>query len=127
MVFIGTWLVHTADHVRRGTETTSDGVVWAGTFAAVLAAVTLTLVYTEHRLAPFAVTAVFPAIALGVAATHLAPEWGYFSEPLLFDSATDRWAAAAAIPEILAASWLGWEGLQSVREAGYRVVDTTAA
>lgn len=122
LVFIATWLLHTADHIRRTTASTSDGVIWAGTLAAVLAAVALTLVFTGHSLAPFAVAAVFGSLAVGTAASHLAPAWGYFSEPLLFDSSTDRWALAAAVPEIVAAGWLGWLGFQIVRDNGYQVM-----
>lgn len=120
-VFIATWLVHTADHVRRTTDLTSDGVIWAGTFAAIAAAVALTLIFTDHPLAPFAAATVFISLAVGVSATHLAPSWGYFSEPLLVDSATDRWALVAALPEIAAAAWLGWLGLQIVREQNFQL------
>ncbi|MGI9594813.1 MAG: hypothetical protein ACR2QK_01555, partial [Acidimicrobiales bacterium] len=64
---------------------------------------------------------VFTSLAVGTAASHLAPAWGYFSEPLLFGSATDRWALAAAIPEILAAAWLGWLGFRIVRANNFQV------
>lgn len=114
-VFAVTWLVHSADHVRRGTDVTPDGVIWAGTIAAVLASIALTLIFTEHRLAPFAAAAVFSSLAIGVTASHFAPAWGYFSEPLLIDSATDAWAALAAAPEVLASAWLGWRGFSTVR------------
>ncbi|MEM9612315.1 MAG: hypothetical protein AAGA59_05255 [Actinomycetota bacterium] len=122
-VFIATWLVHTGDHIRRTTASTSDGVIWAGTFAAVAAAVALTLIFTGHPLAPFAAASVFTSIAVGVTATHLAPSWGYFSEPLLFDSATDRWALVAAMPEILVAAWLGWLGFRIVRAQNFQLVE----
>ena len=121
LLFILTWTVHTADHIRRGTGLTSDGVIWAGTVAAILAAVALTLIYTDHPLAAFASAAVFLSLAIGVSATHLAPGWGYFSEPLLIDSQTDGWAAVAAIPEIVAAAWLGGVALKIVRADGFQV------
>lgn len=122
LVFIATWLVHTADHIRRTTALTSDGVIWAGTVAAIASAVALTLIFTDHPLAPFAATTVFTSLAIGTAATHLAPGWGYFSEPLLVDSAADRFALAAAIPEIVAAAWLGWLGFQVVRANNFQLV-----
>ena len=123
-LFVGTWVVHTADHIRRGTDLTSDGVIWAGTVAAVLAAIAVTLVFTEHPLAPFAAVVVFGALAFGVAATHLLPSWGYFSEPLLVDSQTDRWAAAAALPEIVASAWLAWLAFGIVRANDYQLATT---
>ena len=126
VVFIVTWIVHTADHVRRGTELTSDGVVWSGTFAAVLAAVALTLVFTDHPTAPLVVFVVFASLAFGVSATHLLPDWGYFSEPLLVDSATDRWAVMAAVPEIVASAWLAWLAFRIVRTNDFRIADSAA-
>lgn len=124
LAFIATWLLHTADHIRRGLETTSEGVTWAGTVAAILAAIALTLIFTRHVSAAFVSAAVFPALAFGVAATHLAPEWGYFSEPLLFDSQTDAWAAIAAVPEIAAAAWLGAVSFRDVRANDYKMPET---
>jgi hypothetical protein len=121
MLFILTWTVHTADHIRRGTGLTSDGVIWAGTTSAILATVALTLVFTDHPVAALASAAVFLSLAIGVSASHLAPGWGYFSEPLLIDSQTDGWAAVAAIPEIIAAAWLGWVALKIVRADGFQV------
>ena len=116
-----TWLVHTADHVRRGTSLTSDGVIWAGTVGAMLSAVALTLIFTDHPLAPSVSVAVFGSLAFGVSVTHLAPGWGYFSEPLLFESDADRWAAVAATPEILAAAWLVWVAFRIVRADNFQL------
>lgn len=120
-LFAVTWLIHSADHIRRGTGLTSDGVIWAGTAAAVLATMALTLIFTDHPLAPFAAAAVFSSLAFGVTASHFAPAWGYFSEPLLIESDADGWAALAATPEILAAAWLGWLGFASVRANRFQV------
>lgn len=114
-LFIATWLVHSADHIRRGTSLTSDGVVWAGNISAILSAIALTLVFTNHGMAPMVAAAVFGSVAVGVTATHLLPGWGYFSEPLLINSAADSWAAVAAIPEIFAAVWLSWVAFAQAR------------
>lgn len=121
LVFVATWLIHTADHVRRGTATTPDGVIWGGTLVAVLASVALTLIFTDHPLAPMATAAVFPAIAIGVAASHLLPEWGPLSEPLLIEPVADRAAAVAASLEILGAAYLGWHGVRLARANGFRL------
>ena len=121
LVFIATWIVHTGDHIRRGYEFTPDGVIHSGFTAGILAAIALTLIFTEHRLAPFLATAVFPSLAIGVSATHLLPDWGFFSEPLIFDSAADTWAAVAAIPEIASALWLGVRAFGVVRSRGFQV------
>lgn len=126
LLFIATWVAHTADHIRRGTDLTPDGVIWAGTLAGMLAAIALTLVFTDHVLAPFATLAVFGALAVGVTASHYAPDWGYFSEPLLADSATDGWAAIAALPEVVAAAWLAWISFGVVRRQNYQLVSTAA-
>lgn len=119
VVFVLTWLIHNADHARRGLDGLSDGVTWAGTLAAVLAAAAVTLILTEHPVAPIASVIVFASIAVGVSATHLLPDWGYFSDPLLVDSATDNWSIAAVVPEIAAAGALAVIGLEIVRRNGY--------
>ena len=116
LVFIATWLVHTGDHLRRGLENTSEGVTWAG----IVAAIALTLIFTKHHAAASVSAVVFSSLAFGVTATHLAPDWGYFSEPLLFDSQTDVWAAVAAVPEIIAAAWLGLVAFQLIKSNGFK-------
>lgn len=120
-LFIASWLVHSADHIRRGSALTSDGVIWAGTVSAILAAIALTLVFTDHAIAPPVTAAVFGALAVGVISSHLLPGWGYFSEPLLVDSATDGWAAVAAITEIFASAWLSWVAFVKVRDDNFQV------
>lgn len=107
LLFIGTWAVHTLDHARRGVDATTDAAVWAGTITGLLAAVSLTLILTHHPTAPAIAAAVFPAIALGVSASHLLPDWGVLSDPLLVDSVTDGWSIIAASGEIVAAVILG--------------------
>ncbi len=121
VLFMLTWTLHSADHIRRGTDLTSDGVIWAGTVAAMLIAVAVTLVLTDHPVAPFAVVAVGGALAVGVSLTHLVPGWGYFSEPLVFGSEADRWAVWAVMPEIMAAAWWAWIGLGVLRDQEFQM------
>ena len=107
LLFIGTWIIHTADHARRGLTATTEAVVWVGTAVGLLAAVSVTLIFVRHPTAPAIAAAVFPAIALGVTATHLFPGWGVLSDPLLIGSTTDNWSIVAATGEIVAAAILG--------------------
>lgn len=114
-LFVATWCVHTADHARRGIDASPEGVVWAGTFVGLLAAVAITLILTGHAVAPIVAAAVFPSIALGVALSHLPPDWGPLSDPILVDSATDNWSVPAVMGEVVAAAWLGLVAYRIVR------------
>ncbi len=115
LLFIGSWMVHTADHARRGLGATTEAVVWGGTFVGILAAVALTLIFVGHATAPAVAAAVFPAIAVGVCATHLLPGWGVLSDPILIESTTDGWSIVAVFGEIAAAGYLGAVALQLIR------------
>ncbi len=107
LLFIGTWIIHTADHARRGLAATTEAVVWSGTAVGLLAAVSVTLIFVRHPTAPAIAAAVFPTIALGVTASHVFPDWGVLSDPLLIDSTTDSWSIVAATGEIISAAVLG--------------------
>ncbi len=128
-VFIAAWLVHTADHARRGLDDTTETVVWAGTFVGLLAAVSITLILVRHPTAPAIAAVVFPSIAFGVIASHLVPEWSALSDPLLVESATDRWSILAASGEIIAAVMLGVAAVRVMRrnEFAFRTPDASWA
>lgn len=119
MLFVASWLVHTADHARRGLTATTEAVVWGGTLVGLLAAVSITLIAARHAVAPLAAAIVFPSVAIGVAATHLLPKWGVLSDPILVDSATDAWSIVAVVPEIVAAAVLGAVALRVLSRHGY--------
>ncbi len=118
-LFGATWLGHTFDHIRRGVDATSDAVVWAGSTVGMLAAVAVTLVVVGHDIAPAAVTVVFLSIAVGVSATHLLPDWGALSDPVLVESTTDAWSIAAVCGEVAGAVLLGVVGLRVLAVNGY--------
>lgn len=118
-LFGATWLVHTVDHIRRGVGATSDAVVWAGSTVAMLAAIAITLVAVGHDIAPAAATVVFLSIAVGVSATHLLPQWGALSDPILVESTTDAWSIVAVCGEIAGAVVLGVAGLRVMAGNGY--------
>lgn len=117
-IFIGSLLLHNADHARRGLSVTGEGVIWGGTILLVLSAAMLTLVFTGHPLAPMAATAIGGAAAIGVSASHLLPDWGPLSEELAAaDVDAFTWVAVAS--EIGAGALLAAVGFGIVRANGF--------
>jgi hypothetical protein len=113
-------VVHNGDHARRSLAGVADGVVWGGTLAVAVAAVTLTLIATRHPLAPSAAVVAGLSIAIGVSASHLLPAWGPISDPLAEDHVgLVTWLAVLA--EIAGALFLGLAGLAGLRRQGFAV------
>ncbi len=118
-LFALSWCIHTADHARRGIAASPEGVVWVGTFVAMLATASITVIFSGHSAAPIMAATVFPAIAFGVAASHFLPEWGPLSDPILIGSVSDGWSIPAVSAEVGAAAWLGWVAFRIVRRNDY--------
>lgn len=97
--FLAGFVVHNLDHARRGLDQITEHVVWAGTVVAMMAAVILTLVFTRHSAARMAATVGGIAIAVGVSASHLLPEWSAFSDSLI-DGHVDALTWVAVLAEI---------------------------
>lgn len=117
-VFAAGFLVHNADHARRGIDIVTDHVIWAGTTVAMLAAVVLTLIATRHALAPFAAAVAGFSIAVGVSLSHLVPRWSAFSDPLP-GGEVDAFTWVAVLAEVGGALLLGLAGLATARRQGY--------
>jgi hypothetical protein len=109
-VFVAGFAVHNIDHMRRGLDVVTDDVVWGGTAVGIIAAITLTMVFTNHRLAPTMAAAAGIAIAFGVSATHLMPHWSALSDPLPGGD-VDAFTWFAVLAEVAAALVLGLAGL----------------
>jgi hypothetical protein len=120
LLFAAGFAVHNADHARRGLDVITDHVVWGGTVVAMVAAAVLTLVATRHPLAPFAAAAGGLAVAVGVSATHLLPDWGPLSDSLP-SGTVDGFTWVAVLAEVVGAAALGVTGLRIVRRQGYLV------
>lgn len=114
MVFAITFVVHSADHARRGLDVVREGVIWAGTVNAIVAAVVITLIATRHAAASVASAIGGFAMAIGVAASHLVPNWGPISDSLTSDHA-DAFSWIAVSGEIGGALLLGLAGLTVMR------------
>ena len=113
---VGT-LLHTADHIRRGTESVTNHVEVAGNIGLVLATIAMTLVFARHHLAPLAAAAVGIPHGLGIAAVHLLPDFGVFSDSFS-TFAVGPLTLVAVLLEIGGALSMGIAGLYLLRRAG---------
>jgi len=118
VVLAGGFLLHNADHARRGLDVVRDGVVWGGTLAAMVVAVMLTLVVARHGAAPAVAMVGGFSIAVGVSAVHLLPDWGPLSDSLP-DGKVDVWTWLAVLAEIGSAALVGVVALQVLRRNDY--------
>jgi hypothetical protein len=113
-IYMATFTIHNADHARRGVAAVRDAVLWGGTMVAMLTAVLATLVIVRHERAPAFAAVVGPAIAFGVSASHLAPDWGPLSDSLTTGD-VDIWTWLAVLGEIAGAALVGATGLNILR------------
>ncbi|MBV9090905.1 MAG: hypothetical protein JO044_13560 [Mycobacteriaceae bacterium] len=97
---------------------TPPAVMIAGSVQLVLAAVTLVLVFTRNRWAPYAAIAIGFASALGFTAAHLLPHWGFFSDSFINAPPAARVTAfswVTAVLEIVADVVFGIAGIAVLR------------
>ena len=113
-LFAAGFVLHNADHVRRGFGVIEDGVILGGTIAAMLVAVLFTVVVLGHPSGPFVAATVGLSLALGVSAVHLLPSWGWLSDSLP-DGDVDALTWIAVLAEIGGAALVGVIGLQILR------------
>jgi hypothetical protein len=112
---IGTTL-HTIDHFRRGAGSTSWELVEVGTAGTILAAIVITLILTEHRLAPTAAVSVGFAHGLGIAAVHWLPRWSVLSDSF-FDWSAGPISWTAVTLEVAGAIGVGVAGAIALRRS----------
>jgi hypothetical protein len=109
--------VHTADHIRRGTDVLTGEVLALGTASTLGGLAVIALVFARHRLAPLAAVVFGFPVALGVAATHLLPEWSDFSDafPGAHHTGVTAFSWAVALLEIAGLLALGAAGVYAMR------------
>ena len=112
--FAAAFLFHNADHMRRGFDTVTPEVLGAGYVASVGALFVIALVIMRHRFAPLVAVAVGFSTALGVAATHLLPQWSSFSDSFP-DGRIDALSWTAGVLEVVGAFALGAAGWYVLR------------
>jgi hypothetical protein len=120
-VYLLGWSLHTADHLRRGLDAVTSEVLWAGNVSGVIALVAIGVALAGHRLAPIAAIAAGLPAAAGVAAVHLLPGWGVFSDSLP-DGNVDALTWAAVLVEIAGALVFGLAGLVAARRVGWHTL-----
>ena len=113
-VYVVGFAVHTADHARRGIDAVGDGVVWAGTFSSMLAAVAVALVVVRHPSAPLLALAIGLPQAIGFFAVHVLPTWGALSDSYPSGD-VDGWSWAATSMEIAGALVFAAAGAWALR------------
>ena len=117
LVYLGGLTLHTADHLRRGLDSVTDHVFWAGNLSTAGGVVAVVLILVGHRLAPLAAVAFGFPIAIGVAAVHGLPDWGVFSDSFV-DQSMSWMSWTVVIIEIvgaLATGLVGWRIFQRPR------------
>lgn len=115
LAFVAAFIIHNADHARRGVDASPEPVVWAGIAVAMLTAALVTLVATRHGAGPRAAAIVGAAIAIGVAVTHLTPSASPLTDPLTV-SGISPLSWIAVLGEIITAMALSIAGLKADRK-----------
>jgi hypothetical protein len=116
-VYVAGLVLHTADHIRRGTHVLTGEVLGLGFASTIVGLVIVGLILVRHPRAP-ALAAVFgPVTAVGVAAVHIPPRWGVFSDAFIGSTSTGvtAFSWAVVLLEIVGALALGISGFAALR------------
>jgi hypothetical protein len=117
IVFAVAVLVHNGDHLRRGGDSVSTEVFWAGSSAMILEVGVVAMVLMRHRLAAAAAVTVGFALALGYISVHFTPQRSFFNDSLISGGASPISIAAASF-EAAGALALGVTGWLALRASG---------
>jgi hypothetical protein len=112
--FVAANVLHTLDHLRQGTGDLATEVLAGGTVLSALAVLTLVLAVRRHPRAALWAAVVGTWSALGVIASHVAPHWSAFSDSY-FEIHADALSWIVMLAEVLAAAYLGFVGLRTLR------------
>ena len=107
-------VVHNGDHLRRGTDSVTAELFWAGNVALVISAVVIVLALRRHPAAPRVAMVAGPLLAAGFAAAHLLPTWSVLSDSFV-DGDVSAFSWAASLLEIAGALLVGVAGAQAWR------------
>jgi hypothetical protein len=122
-VFMVGSAIHLVDHLRRGQDSVTEQLYWAGNLALVVQVVVITLVLTRHRVAPLAAAAAGFPLAIAFTAAHWLPHWSSLSDSFVDDGAS-AFSYVASITEIVGAAAVGVAGLAVIRARGLASVSS---
>lgn len=119
-LYLAGWLVHNADHLRRGFDVVTTQVIVLGSVAGVLQLVAIGAVFFRFRLAPLLAVIVGLPDAVGIAAVHLLPHWSSLSDafPGAHGAGVTVWSWVAASAEVGTALLFALAGLYTLRSQG---------
>jgi hypothetical protein len=103
-------LLHTLDHLRRGTDVVTTQVLWAGSISTPIAIVAISLALAGYRYAPVIAVAFGIPHAVGISAVHLLPHWGVLSDSLTTNGGSPI-SYVAVLAEIIGALCFAAAGL----------------
>ena len=116
--------IHLIDHLRRGQDSVTEQLYWAGNLGLVVQVAVITLVLTRHRVAPLAAIAAGFPLAIAFAAAHWLPKWSSLSDSFV-DNGASAFSYVASITEIAGAAAVGLAGLAIIRRRGLASVATS--
>lgn len=108
------FVIHNADHLRRGSDSITTELFWAGNAAAVVAIAAILIVLTRHESAPYVAVGAGFALALAFTAAHVLPTWSALSDSFV-DGDVSAFSWFAALLEIAGALALGVAGVSVLR------------
>jgi hypothetical protein len=109
--------IHLIDHLRRGQDSVTEQLYWAGNLGLVVQVAVITLVLTRHRVAPLAAAAAGFPLAVAFTAAHWLPHWSSLSDSFVDDGAS-AFSYVASLAEIAGALAVGLAGLSIIRSRG---------
>jgi hypothetical protein len=106
------FVVHTADHLRRGVDASPRSILVLGALAGVFQVLAITAALTRHRKAALLAVAVGLPDAVGIFTAHLLPRWSGPSDSFPSHApGVTAFSWVTAVAELIAAlafAYAGW-------------------
>jgi hypothetical protein len=113
--------LHTADHLRRGTDVVTTQVLWVGNISTLVGIMVAVFVIIGNRHGPLLAAATGIPVALGVAAVHLLPRWSDLSDSFLgaHNTGVTGLSWTVVLIEIVGAAAMGVAGIAVTRDEAH--------